>query len=106
MAPAGWATADQREFLESRVPDFQQAQRSNKTRPFWDEIFSAFFEKWPDQASEVSSATTPTKSKKKKKRASTEDLKPEENLSSEAWMQIRKKVSTIIQTNPSDLHVC
>ncbi len=90
MAPSGWAIPEQRAWLESRVPDFQQAQRSNKTQAFRHEVHSAFFEKWPNPASEVISEPSGQKLLKSKSKTGSASLPL---LPIAEWTELRKKVS-------------
>lgn len=88
MAPSGWATHEQRVWLENRVPEFQQAQRSNKTQAFRHEVQSAFFEKWPNPASEIPSEADSQKRCKSKTGSTSAAV----SLPIDEWTNLRKKV--------------
>jgi len=94
MAPAGWATQEQRDFFEARVSDFQQAQRSNKTQVFWNTVHKDFFERWPDPSAEAVS-TVQKRPRQKKGTLLLQEAKAVEELSLSDWTEQRKKVFTM-----------
>ena len=42
-----WTTNDQREWLTSKLADFQNARNNAKQGDFWTALFEEWFEKWP-----------------------------------------------------------
>ncbi|KAI0055673.1 hypothetical protein BV25DRAFT_1815268 [Artomyces pyxidatus] len=43
-----WATAEQLEWMRSRIPDYRTAQGQRKVKEFWPVLFSAWFGQWPE----------------------------------------------------------
>ncbi|KAJ7719361.1 hypothetical protein DFH07DRAFT_784677 [Mycena maculata] len=50
MPPTPWATAEQRAFLDSEMPDFIQRQAEGKLHHFWVPMYSKYLARWPEQA--------------------------------------------------------
>jgi hypothetical protein len=84
-----WGTPDQTDFLTSRLPDFQDAQRNKTTTAFWVDINREFFKRWPDPSAEVPAITVPRKSRSKKGNQHARKEYP----SLAEWTDERKNVS-------------
>lgn len=90
-----WGTPDQIEFLTSRLPEFQDAQRNKTTAAFWVDVNREFFKRWPDPDAEIPTITVPpaSRTKKGKQRA-------RKSYSSVAeWTDDRKNVSQLSTWN-------
>jgi hypothetical protein len=48
MAPTGWATQEQRDFLFSHMTAYLDAQKAGRLTTFWHSLFLAFFATFPD----------------------------------------------------------
>jgi hypothetical protein len=87
-----WGTPDQIEFLTTRLPDFQDAQRNRTTAVFWVDVNREFFKRWPDPEAEVPTITVPKKAKKGK-----QQVRKDYTSSSQAeWIADRKNVSQLL----------
>ena len=49
MKRCGWSTAEQDEFLIEYLPQYKDAQASQKFEALWKEVDNAFNEKWPPE---------------------------------------------------------
>jgi len=91
MPAPPWATPDQLEFLISRIPDFQTAQREKKTNAFWGIMTRNFFKHWPDQESEKMLAI-PSKGKRRKEKRRTMPATEPKTLTEKEWLDLRTEV--------------
>lgn len=48
MAPPSWAQDKQKEFLESYVDEFLEAQKTRKLLLFWPKVQNAWFQQWKE----------------------------------------------------------
>jgi hypothetical protein len=83
-----WGTPEQTEFLTSRLPDFQDAQRNKTTSAFWLDIYQEFFKHWPNPDAEIPASITvlrKSRSKKGKQRKEYDSVAE--------WIDDRKNVS-------------
>ena len=89
-----WATPDQMEFLTSRLPDFQDAQRNKTTAVFWVDVNREFFKRWPGPEAEVLTITVVKKARSKKgKQPARKDYS---GCSLSEWTDDRKNVSQLL----------
>jgi hypothetical protein len=87
-----WGTPEQLEFLASRLPDFQDAQRNKTTAAFWVDVNRDFFKRWPNHDAEVPAIIVPKKGRTKKGK-----LQVQKDYSSQAeWTDDRKNVSQLL----------
>lgn len=47
MAPIGWATPEEREFLRSFLPEYEACQVKRKYKAFWQHLNADYFSKFP-----------------------------------------------------------
>lgn len=102
MAPKSWATARQRNFMETRIPEFQNAQRSTTTTVFFSNFYTLFFAEWKSPQEEladfVQENAAETNKKKKKKSVQPLDQPTDQPTSQPSlllqgdWETLRRKV--------------
>lgn len=47
MAPQSWATPEEQVFLKARLPEYEACQVKRKYKNFWQQLYGAYFEKFP-----------------------------------------------------------
>jgi len=52
-----WTTTEQRNFLDSYIPQYLEAQASRKYRKFWPGLYQDWFEKFPEPEPEEGDPT-------------------------------------------------
>jgi hypothetical protein len=90
-----WGTPDQIEFLTSRLPDFQDAQRNKTTAVFWVDVNRDFFKRWPSPEAEILTINVPKKARTTKK-GNQQARKDYTSISLAEWTDDRKNVSQLL----------
>lgn len=49
MAPPGWGTPDQKDFIEKWMPEFIQKKDSKSLSDFWPKMEEAWFDEFPEE---------------------------------------------------------
>ncbi|KAJ3501466.1 hypothetical protein NMY22_g18917 [Coprinellus aureogranulatus] len=47
MAPNGWTTPEERDFLKSLIPNYESCQVKRRYKAFWQHLFKEYFTKFP-----------------------------------------------------------
>ncbi|KAH9479049.1 hypothetical protein JR316_0007624 [Psilocybe cubensis] len=89
MPPAPWAVPDQIEFMSTRLPQFQDAQRNKTIAEFWVKLYAEFFLRWKGPEDEVQPNSVQPKKRKKDNQKLPQTSTPIE-LDHAAWIKLRK----------------
>jgi hypothetical protein len=90
MPQGPWATSEQLVWLKSQRVAFAQAQETKKLPAFWVDVNREFFTRWPDQASEIETASTSNDDGNNKKRKKVHSKRVFDTTAE--WVEERKKV--------------